>query len=249
VAKQECHDVSKEICAYYPEQSCHNRQVQDCYDERKQVCEPGQPKMDCKTRQVQRTCTPPQYWTPQGCVARAPAAPLPKVGGWKPEHKQKHTTPESYQEKPPTPYKGPDIAKLDPQPAPRAQPRAPDPPSRNEVEPPKPPDDRREKNVSPSGTTRGPTIDVEFQGRSWRIELDPVPIISGAGVGLLLCLLALWPKRKELSAEDLRRLGIECSGEPDEGAQAVTHLATPPTGPRITVRTSNGARRTGIVMG
>ncbi len=103
--------------------------------------------------------------------------------------------------------------------------------------------------MSPSAASRGPTIDVKFQGRSWRIELDPIPIISGTGIGMLLCLLALWPRRKELSAEDLRRLGIACSGEPDQGEQAVTHLATPPMGPRITVRTTEGSRRHGIVMG
>jgi hypothetical protein len=79
--------------------------------------------------------------------------------------------------------------------------------------------------------------------------LDPVPIATGAGLALLLGLLALWPKRKDVptDADQLARLGIECRAEPDLGEQAVTHLERPPVGPRITVRATR-SRRHGIVM-
>ena len=36
-------------------------------------------------------------------------------------------------------------------------------------------------------------IDVKIGGRSWRIEIDPAPILWGAGIDLLLGLLALRP--------------------------------------------------------
>jgi hypothetical protein len=120
-----------------------------------------------------------------------------------------------------------------------------EPPPKKEYAEPSP---KVEPPGPPSQTTRDPTIDVKLNGKTWRIELNPVPIATGAGIALLLSLLALWPRRKELSAEDLRRFGIVCQAEPDQGGQAITHLETPPLGPRITVRTTPGSRRHGIVM-
>jgi hypothetical protein len=253
VAKQECRPISKQVCNDYPEQSCYPRQVQDCHEERRQVCDPAlPPQVDCRPRPVQRTCTPPQYWTPQGCMSPAYAPPPTEIsqqpskgGGGKP--------PTIYIE--PNTHKGTDTAKLEPLPAPYELPKAPDPPPPKE-EPPAPPDPlrppeaRRESSPPPSPAPPGPTIDVKFNDKTWRIVLDPVPIATGAGLALLLGLLALWPKRKDVptDADQLARLGIECRVEPDLGEQAVTHLERPPVGPRITVRATPGSRRHGIVM-
>jgi hypothetical protein len=260
VAKQECRPISKQVCNDYPEQSCYPRQVQDCHEERRQVCDPAQPPQDdCRRRPVQRPCTPPQYWTPQGCVT-SPAPTLPSItdGGKKPNEVR---PPTDYGGPPPTSTikpgnnNGPDTAKLEPLPAPYELPKAPDPPPPKE-EPPAPPDPlrppeaRRESSPPPSPAPPGPTIDVKLNDKTWRIVLDPVPIATGAGLALLLGLLALWPKRKDIptDADQLARLGIECRVEPDLGEQAVTHLERPPVGPRITVRATPGSRRHGIVM-
>jgi hypothetical protein len=165
----------------------------------------------------------------------------PKGGGGKP--------PTIYIE--PNTHKGTDTAKLDP--LPDELPKPPDPPPPKKVEAPPPPgspEPRREISAPPSPAPRGTTIDVNLNGRTWRVELDPVPIATGAGLALLLGLLALWPKRKDVptDADQLARLGIECRVEPDLGEQAVTHLERPPVGPRITVRATPGSRRHGIVM-
>ena len=140
-------------------------------------------------------------------------------------------------------HKGTDTAKLDP--LPDELPKTPAPPP-----PPRPPEPRGESPAPPSPDPRGTTVDVNLNGRTWRVELDPVPIATGAGLALLLALLALWPKRKDVptDADQLARLGIECHVEPDLGEQAVTHLERPPVGPRITVRATPGSRRHGIVM-
>jgi hypothetical protein len=264
VAKQECRPISKQVCNDYPEQTCYPRQVQDCHEERRQVCDPAQPpQVDCRPRPVQRACTPPQYWTPQGCVT-APAPTLPSItdGGKKPIPNENVKPPTDYGGPPststikPGDNKGPDTAKLEPLPAPYEPPKVPYPPQPEKVEPPapsdlpSPPEARKESSPPPSPAPRGTTVDVNLNGRTWRVELDPVPIATGAGLALLLGLLALWPKRKDVptDADHLARLGIECRVEPDLGEQAVTHLERPPVGPRITVRATPGSRRHGIVM-
>jgi len=263
VAKQECRPVTRQVCNDYPEQSCYPRQVQDCHEERRQVCDPAQPPQeDCRRRPVQRPCMPPQYWTPQGCVT-SPAPTLPSItdGGKKPIPNEYVKPPTDYGGPPPTSTikpgnnNGPDTAKLEPLPAPYERPKAPDrPPPREEPpappDPLRPPEARRESSPPPSPAPTGPTIDVKLNDKTWRIVLDPVPIATGAGLALLLGLLALWPKRKDVptDADQLARLGIECRVEPDLGEQAVTHLERPPVGPRITVRATPGSRRHGIVM-
>jgi hypothetical protein len=197
---------------------------------------------------VQRDCTAPQYWTPQGCVSPPPLKYVP------PPTEISLEPPKGGGGKPPTIYikpddqKGTDTAKLDP--LPDELPKAPDPPPPKNVEAPPPPGPRRENSAPPSPTPRGTTVDVNLNGRTWRVELDPVSIATGAGLALLLALLALWPKRKDVptDADQLARLGIECRVEPDLGEQAVTHLERPPVGPRITVRATPGSRRHGIVM-
>jgi hypothetical protein len=87
------------------------------------------------------------------------------------------------------------------------------------------------------------------------IQIDPVlvrriVILGGGGIVATLALVLLWPRRRgSLSAEELRRFGVVCRGETDQGTQTVTHLETPPVGPRVTVRTIPGAHRTRIKMG
>ena len=260
VAKQECRSVSKEVCNYQPERSCHNRQVQECRDERRQVCQPGPQR--CYPQQVQRPCPAPQYWTRQGCETRPGVPPLPG--------------PEIYREPKVTKSDPPPIDTVAPPPGPTIYREiAPDkterftPPKTTELDPaplPPPPDIREkapepaQSNSAPPSTvrndhrtdprTQGPVIDFKIGGRSWRIELDPVPIATGAGLALLLSLLALWPKPKDIptDADQLTRLGIECRAEPDLGEQTVTHLEKPPAGPRITVRATPGTRRYGVQM-
>jgi hypothetical protein len=252
VAKQECRPVSKQVCNDYPEQSCYPRQVQDCHAERRQVCDPAQPPQEhCWRRQVQRDCTAPQYWTPQGCVSppRPTFVPPPTEYSQQPSKGGGGKPPTTYVK--PDDQKGTDTAKLDPL-LDELQ-KTPDPPPPNKVEAPPqpgPPEPRRENIAPPSPAPRGTTVDVSLNGRTWRVELDPVPIATGAGLALLLGLLALWPKRKDVptDADQLARLGIECRVEPDLGEQAVTHLERPPVGPRITVRATPGSRRHGIVM-
>ena len=251
VAKQECRPVSKQVCNDYPEQSCYPRQVQDCHEERRQVCDPAQPPQErCWPRPVQRECTAPQYWTPQGCVspAYAPPPPSPYVP---PPTEYSQQPPKGGGGKPPTTYVKPDNQRgrtprsWTPSPTScRKRRTAPPEP------PPRPPEPRGESPAPPSPAPRGTTVDVNLNGRTWRVELDPVPIATGAGLALLLALLALWPKRKDVptDADQLARLGIECRVEPDLGEQAVTHLERPPVGPRITVRATPGSRRHGIVM-
>ena len=193
----------------------------------------------------------------------SPAPTLPSItdGGKKPIPNEYVKPPTDYGGPPPTSTikpgnnNGPDTAKLEPLPAPYERPKAPDrPPPREEPpappDPLRPPEARRESSPPPSPAPPGPTIDVKLNDKTWRIVLDPVPIATGAGLALLLGLLALWPKRKDVptDADQLARLGIECRVEPDLGEQAVTHLERPPVGPRITVRATPGSRRHGIVM-
>ena len=273
VTKQECRSLSKEVCNYQPEQKCHNRQAQDCRDERRQVCEAGQLK--CRQQQAKRACPAPQYWTPQGCVSapqpgyasppqpsRAPPpqpsyAPPPQPSYSPPPTEISQQPAKGSGGKPPAKYvapdsqKRPDIAKLDP--LPDELPKTPDPPPPRKVEappPPTPPELRSESRAPAGPDPRGTTLDVNLNGRTWRIALDPVPIATGAGLALLVALLALWPKRKDVptDADLLARLGIECRAEPDLGEQGVAHLERPPVGPRITVRATPGSRRHGIVM-
>ena len=231
-----------------------NRQVQDCRDERRQVC---QPVKRCYWQPVQRPCPPPQYWTSQGCAYRPTVTPQPntptilrEVAPDKSESNTPPNTAELDTSPPPPPYipekADPPQPNVPPPPPPSIPEKVPDPPQSNV--PPVPSSPAKNDTGSERSEAKGPVIDVIIAGRSWRIEIDPVPILWGTGIALLLGLLALRPGRTELSAEDLHRLGITCRSEPDLGGQTVTHLETPPVGPRITVRAAPGTRRYGVEM-
>jgi MYXO-CTERM domain-containing protein len=71
----------------------------------------------------------------------------------------------------------------------------------------------------------------------------------GGVAATLLGLLLLWPRRRSRSVDDMRRLGVEVRGEPDLGGQSVAHLADPPIGPRISVRTKTGTHRYKVKLG
>ena len=257
VAKQECRPVTRQVCNDYPEQSCYPRQVQDCHEERRQVCDPAQPPQEhCWRRPVQRDCTAPQYWTPQGCVSPAYAPPPPPRTSPHPPSirsslqrgaaasRQRLTSSRT-----PTRGRTPRNWSLSPTSCRRRRTRPRPGRSRRLRHP-----GRRSRAGKAARLRALPRaarpIDVKLNDKTWRIVLDPVPIATGAGLALLLGLLALWPKRKDVptDADQLARLGIECRVEPDLGEQAVTHLERPPVGPRITVRATPGSRRHGIVM-
>jgi hypothetical protein len=201
VTKQECRYVSKEVCTYAPRETCYNREVQECRDEQKYVCEKGE---DCRTiatlRDVGADRKPP-------VDAVRPAEP-------------RIAKPDSYHPKP-----APAIL-----PSPLPDPPRPLP-ADNTLPPP-----RRGQEALPN---RQRTTD-----ESWTIRIDRTTVgIVGGGAATILGLLLLWPRRRSRSVGEMRRLGVEVRGEPDLGGQSVAHLADPPIGPRISVRTKAGTHR------
>lgn len=249
-----CKQVYKDECNYVPEKSCHNRQTQECRDEPKYVCDEG-PEI-CRYVKVAKapSTSDPPGGGGGGYVSPPAPTPSPPGGGggfvsppsYKktgPEEtppsgkksKQDDNTSPSYEKKPPSNEE----TKPDDTPPPYKEAKPYEPPRPSDPLPPPAP----VKKGEPSGQKKLPEVVIN-------VRRVLVPIAGGlAATGLLLLFVSRRRKSQANDSNPQHHSHIAYVGRSDPGAQEVTHLATPPIGPRITVRTVPGERQVEITLG
>jgi hypothetical protein len=218
--KPACQQAYKDECRYVPEKSCSHREVQDCYDERKYVCDKGSD--NCYERRIARAPVP---YPPDGGGTYPKVVPppdekaLPPV---KPDETYNKPKPEEPYEKPEQP------------PAPSKEAMAPPLPAGSGQPAPAMAESARQEQP------RQLVIDT-------RVVM--VPIAGGlAAFGLFLLFVSQRRKSQAKDRNGSRDVHIGYRGKPDPGTQYASHLAVRTIGPRLTLRTVSGQHQVNITM-
>jgi len=227
--KPACHQAYKDECRYVPEKSCSRREAQDCRDEPKYVCDKGPD--NCYERPIAGARVPSDLPSRPDGAGAYPKAPSDgkALPPHQPDDTYKKPKPEEEYEK--------------------TKPEQGSAPSKETTAPPLPPP----LPMSP-GQPAPVTAQSARQERPRQLVIDTrivmVPIAGGlAAFGLFLLLAS---RRRTSQAKDRNRtrdVRIAYHGKSDPGTQHASHLAAPPIGPRITLRTVPGQRKVNITIG
>lgn len=231
-------------------QRCQLRVIKQCNQAQKSPCQPSYkdecsyvPEKSCYPREIQDCRDEPRQVCekgPDSCIDRT----SPRYTGLNPGYPTEKPTrapPPDVVVTPPPPLPTllpPDKVE-EPPPPPPAEP----PPTPAVVEPPQP------VEATPPAPPPPRVIDLG------RIVVDfGLPISGGLGAAALFLLLA--SRRRKSTSDDRKddivrpeNANVTCVGRPDAGTQTISHLGTPPIGPRVTVRTVPGAPHVGITLG
>jgi hypothetical protein len=218
--KPACQQAYKDECRYVPEKSCSHRESQDCYDERKYVCDKGSD--NCYERRIARAPVP---YPPDGGGAYPKVVPRPDEKALppaKPDETYKKPKPEEPYEKP------------EPPPAPAKEAMAPSLPSGSGQPAPATAEIARQEQP------RQLVIDT---------RAVMAPIAGGlAAFGLFLLFVSRRRKSQAKDRKGSHEAHIAYRGKSDPGTQYASHLAVRSIGPRLTLRTVSGQHHVNITM-